>query len=218
MAKIKAFTLIEILIASSIFMVVAISSAAAFAMVKKSNNKTEDLRIANDCARQVEDFIKNEVRSASSGEKIKGLKYSGGVYSGITIPPNGGAYPGFVSFRENEVRAVIRESQTDRNDYLFIKASTELQLLDDLKNSPSANKPSLLNSMDCQAEIPSSSTSANIFKITPLGISGTKPNGFSVSVNDVFYRVINLGSTMQKVDQSYSAMAVEAVNIQKLIW
>lgn len=65
--KTKAFTLIEILIATMIFMTVAIMAVAAFAMVKRSNEITSDQAKTDECSRQVENFIGSVFRSASFG-------------------------------------------------------------------------------------------------------------------------------------------------------
>lgn len=82
--KIKSFTLIEILIASVIFMGVMVIAASSFALVRRSSEKAEDIRVASTCARQVEDFIKSQTISSNYGGRIMAL-------SGCT--PNG-ASPG----------------------------------------------------------------------------------------------------------------------------
>ena len=68
--KYKSFTLVEILIASLIFVSVMVVATASFALVKKSNENTDDLRAASSCARQIEDFIKAQVKSSSFGPRV----------------------------------------------------------------------------------------------------------------------------------------------------
>jgi len=54
--KFKSFTLVEILVASMIFMIVIVVSVSSFGMISRSSVKTDDLRLTNQCARQVEDY------------------------------------------------------------------------------------------------------------------------------------------------------------------
>ena len=61
----KSFTLVEILIASLIFMMVAMTAAASFAMVRRSNDKADDVRITSECARHLESFLTAEVRNSA---------------------------------------------------------------------------------------------------------------------------------------------------------
>lgn len=68
--KTKAFTLIEILIATIIFMTVVMLAVASFALVKKSNEITNDQAKTDECSRQIEDFTASLFRSASTGDPV----------------------------------------------------------------------------------------------------------------------------------------------------
>ena len=64
----------EILVASAIFMGVIIIAAASFAMVRRSNEKSDDSRVVTDCARNLEDVITSEVRSSTQGPRVMGVE------------------------------------------------------------------------------------------------------------------------------------------------
>jgi len=66
--KTKAFSLIEILIATIIFMTVVMVAVAAFAIIKRSNEITSDLAKTDECSRQIENFSGSIFRSASFGD------------------------------------------------------------------------------------------------------------------------------------------------------
>lgn len=68
--KTKAFSLIEILIATIIFMTVVMMAVASFAMVKKSNEITNDQAKTDECSRQIEGFASSIFRSASVGDPV----------------------------------------------------------------------------------------------------------------------------------------------------
>lgn len=79
--SLTGFTLIEILVASYIFMVVVVTAVAAFAMIKRSNETSDDFRQTNQCAREGENFISSLFRSASYGNpRVYGLVDNGGSY------------------------------------------------------------------------------------------------------------------------------------------
>ena len=63
--KIKSYSLIEILLASMIFMVVIFMVVSSFGMIKKSNENTSDLANTTECARQIENIATSIFKSAS---------------------------------------------------------------------------------------------------------------------------------------------------------
>jgi type II secretory pathway pseudopilin PulG len=68
--KLKSFTLIEVMIASYIFMIVIMMVTSSFAMIRKSNENSDDTRVTSSCTRQVEDVFKSAVKSANFGTPI----------------------------------------------------------------------------------------------------------------------------------------------------
>ena len=68
--KTKAFTLIEILIATILFMTVVMVAVASFAMVKRSSEITNDQAKTDECSRQIEDFTTSLFRSANVGDPV----------------------------------------------------------------------------------------------------------------------------------------------------
>lgn len=73
--KIKSFTLIEILIASLIFVSVMVVATTSFALVRRSNDNSEDMKIASSCARQVEDFVKAQIKSSSFSGRVMAIDF-----------------------------------------------------------------------------------------------------------------------------------------------
>lgn len=88
--KLKSFTLIEVMIASYVFMIVIMMVTSSFAMIRKSNENSDDSRVTSSCARQVEDVFKSAVKSANFGNPVmKVVVLDGGVYKlydSLTLP------------------------------------------------------------------------------------------------------------------------------------
>ena len=97
--RLKSFTLIEVMIASYIFMVVILMVVASFAMVRKSNENSDDSRVTSNCSRQVEDIFRSAVKSANFGKPlIKGIVYNGSKYTLISTSTSG--LVGFATFED----------------------------------------------------------------------------------------------------------------------
>lgn len=69
--KVKSFTLVEILIASVIFVAVATIASSSLSMIIASSNKTDDLTKSENCARQVSDYVKALAVSDHYGNRMK---------------------------------------------------------------------------------------------------------------------------------------------------
>ncbi|MCX6809933.1 MAG: prepilin-type N-terminal cleavage/methylation domain-containing protein [Candidatus Berkelbacteria bacterium] len=101
--KTKAFTLIEILVASFIFMMVIVMATASFAMIKKSNELTTDISKTNECAKQTENYINLMVRSANFGtSRIVAIDFADPKYSFINIDKNISQSVGFATFEKSD--------------------------------------------------------------------------------------------------------------------
>lgn len=98
--KYKSYSLIEILVASMIFMIVIVVSITAFGMVRRTNTKADDLRLTNQCARQIEDYIGSQIRSANTKERIMAIADRGaGSYIFRKLPDSfDNYYQGLVLF------------------------------------------------------------------------------------------------------------------------
>ena len=73
--KTKSFTLIEVLVASTIFMLVAMMAAASFAAVRQTNAKATDLKNTSECREVLQNFVQSEVKNSNSGARIMEIKF-----------------------------------------------------------------------------------------------------------------------------------------------
>lgn len=71
--KTKAFTLIEILLASLIFMIVVTVAVTSLTLMRKSTDLSNDLSSATGCAREMEDYISNQLRKDYAPEAVYGI-------------------------------------------------------------------------------------------------------------------------------------------------
>lgn len=69
--KIRSFTLVEILIASVIFAVVATIAASSLSMIIATSGKTDDLTASENCVRQVNDYIQAMASSDHYGQRLR---------------------------------------------------------------------------------------------------------------------------------------------------
>jgi len=76
MNKIKSFTLIEILVSSLIFVVVVTTGVSAFALVRSSNEKTDDVRLADQCSRQVREKLSEIERTAQISPRVNAIQFN----------------------------------------------------------------------------------------------------------------------------------------------
>ena len=109
--RLKSFTLIEVMIASYIFMVVILMVVASFAMVRKSNESSDDSRVTSNCSRQVEDIFRSAVKSANFGKPlIKGITF--GVSSGVSkytlVSTSTSGLVGFATFEDPQVSDISK--------------------------------------------------------------------------------------------------------------
>jgi len=124
MMRAKSFTLIEILLASTIFAMVIATSMASFLMVKNSNYRSDDLRTAQGCARQLRDFVSAFARSASpKGDRLEGIKINGGNYSLVPLTENTSSsvtdFVGFAVHSDENNFNIIYKKQLSDGSYTF---------------------------------------------------------------------------------------------------
>jgi len=106
--KYKSYSLVEILVASMIFMIVIVVSITAFGMIKRSNTKADDLRLTNQCARQVEDYVGSQIRSSNSGKRIMAIEgTSTYIFRDLESEFDDHHYPGFALFKSDGEFTII---------------------------------------------------------------------------------------------------------------
>ena len=238
--KIKSFTLIEILIASVIFMGVMVIAASSFALVRRSSEKAEDIRVASTCARQVEDFIKSQTISSNYGGRIMAL-------SGCT--PNG-ASPGLscklyppassegqadlygVAFflSETSYKVLYKYVPADKSDAAYFLDERNNPAVVNFKTSAVINvSGKLLNSSECKV-LNSGVTDGNDFPFkinysmrfpVPAPSPSTAPTDaqiskmvFEISLDDIFFKYLG-GDFAQESERAWkSANTAERVFIK----
>lgn len=76
MKKIKSFSLIEVTIASFIFMIVAIMATASFAMVRRTNERVKIYKDTGECREILQNYVENGVKNSNKGSRILGIDSS----------------------------------------------------------------------------------------------------------------------------------------------
>jgi len=117
--RLKSFTLVEILIASLIFITVLMIVAASFALIKKSNDKTDDSRLADTCSRQLEDYLKARIVSSNNGGRIMALTDTGGFKLVPPLKVNAANIIGFASFVEDGKYEIILKDNANLQYRVF---------------------------------------------------------------------------------------------------
>ena len=84
MKKIKSFSLIEVAIASFIFMVVAIMATASFAMVRRTNERVRVYKDTGECREILQNYVENGVKNSNKEPRIMGID-SSLVFKNIAI-------------------------------------------------------------------------------------------------------------------------------------
>jgi len=166
--KTKSFTLIEILIATVIFMSVVMVAVAIFAMVKKSNETSGDMAKTDECVRQIENFTGAVFRSASYiTPRIMAVeKSSGKIALRDLANVEGGELQtiGFAAFekspQENRAKLAIifkyLDSEAEQNGYYYAFAEIEtaeikdmMEVTEMLSFTGGADDPEKIHSSGC---------------------------------------------------------------------
>jgi|GEM_PF-2530899 len=119
--KLRSFTLVEILIASTIFTIVIMTAVSTFALIRRSNYKSADSKVAASCARQIEDFIKAEVTSSNTSPRIELIKQSQtnrNRYSISSVPgfdPSNYPVLGLALFQGGRVKLIFKDPSRSAN-------------------------------------------------------------------------------------------------------
>jgi len=184
---IKSYSLVETLVASSIFMIVVVVSLSSYAMIRKTNNQTDDARSTNQCARQLEDYIVSQVRSSNYGKRVMGIREDGALED---IDETATSYVGIALFKtESKLEAIYKSG-----DLYYTKELPYTLLPSRVTLTPDADTPLL--STDCNAFVipnpefiddPIKTFSAK--KVVPFADS-TDPNStvYLIVLEDALYR------------------------------
>jgi len=148
MIKIKSFTLIEVTIATLIFMMVAIMATVSFGMVRRANDRAATLKNAGECREILQNYIKSEVKNAIPNNGVLGIKEVSHIATSIPVTNSIPAslvqnqFVGVVLVQENGTSKLIYKSETNYHYYYkelatspasgsFVSLDSGLELLKD---------------------------------------------------------------------------------------
>ncbi len=230
MRKIKSFTLIEIMVASLIFLVVVSTATSAFALIRSSNVKADDIRLADQCARQVREKLSEIVRANQLQSRIAGVQYtSTGRFTLVESDNNNTGYIGVAIFDSETTAKVIY-----KNVGIYYTRDYELSTPDTIR--PVTNSKPMIMSADCLAfrEKPDNLVWSDDF-VKPFKVyyrkhypdyDSTKPEDriFKIALVDLVFRandngnldVANEYSSVQK--QTVSKLFVDLTNNSRKLW
>jgi len=228
--KLKGFTLVEILIASTIFTIVIMTAVSSFALIRRSNYKSEDNKIAASCARQIEDFIKAEVISSSTSPRIELIKQSSNNRNKYDIfsVPGFDDYPvlGLALFQGGQVKLIFKDPSRSANGHIYRYRSMPLaDYTDHVKpgvniNSALVNGSSPLFSEECRTK-----DEAETFRVkfrekypvqTVTPTSDTSDDIYEVQMEDTVFRFIigaDAGNLSEQWAQAQSKGTVSRINL-----
>ena len=231
--NIKSFSLIEILVASMIFMVVVIMTVASFGMIQRSNEATSDLSNTSECARQIENITSSVFKSASYRQpRVMSIVLNSGVYSLDEVDSVGEPVraAGFAVFEksstEGEIKmsAIIKKIDVDEKLFGYYyktveipESSSEVELNAVLNSGDTDVTFQPIHSNECRALL--SGTYEDDYE-KPFEISLTNPYGggpSSLSGNSVYYLTLNdvifsKFSDQTQDDKTASRVYLEVIN------
>lgn len=229
MKKIKAFTLVEILIASVIFATVAIIASSSLSMIIASNNKTDDLTSSENCVRQASDYIKAAVYSDHFGQRIRVIVTSGRNFNlkeyGKIASENKGSFSGIAYFTgPNTFKTIYKDTDGIyyvSNAMTYVSDTTDYVL-------PDIGSASTIHSDNCKFFVGNpliwkdmrDASSAKIYNFdhpfqitrhkqiqlglspTPAELAQSKNRIYTINIRDVAYRAIENGREVQTQDSA----------------
>ncbi len=221
MKKILSFSLIEILIASSIFMFVAMMAAASFGMIRKANDRARDLKNTGECREILQNFVESGVNNSNREPRIMGIIGQGDGYlfkdidvandslSLEQLPTEDIQFAGLAMFLSDGSYSVIYKDKSQQ--YLFRefgKDGSDATLPVEGDSVPVANEFLKTGNQTCYG----SPTSLGL--ATPFKIWGVKNNNnqsshlFTVVLEDNLYNIQNPTSQ----DQNFSYLSLRVSN------
>jgi len=232
----KSFSLIEILIATMIFMTVIVLAVSSFGMVKKSNETTVDMAKTAECVRQIGNISMSLFKSANYHEpRLMRILSTGGTYKLIEPDEDSVDADGFASFQPSDeagkiyLVAVLKKTTGDQTGYYYRKAEVDEELAVNGGNISSfINSTDLepLHSKDCQAlikngseigfegdyEKPFALTLSTPFSGGPSSLQGNPI--YQIKLNDIIFSKF---SSQEENDKTFSRLFLEGINNVKPI-
>ncbi len=226
--KVKSYSLIEILIATLIFMVVIMVAVSAFALVKRSNEISGDYSKTDECARQIENFVSSIFRSASLGNpRIMAIMKEGDhlkLQDLSEIPDSEMEADGFSVFENStdpqKINSVIIYKNIDNDNSGYYYQATLVNKTD-LKNGLliAINNSQKIHPRDCKPlyqEVEGFNGTYNhpfILKLSYPSRSGPYSQIdnpiYSLTIDDLLYSVL---SAQDSEDKSNSRLYLKVIN------
>jgi len=223
--KLKSFSLIEVLIASYVFMIVIMMVTSSFAMIRKSNENSDDVRITSTCARQVEDVFRSAIKSANFGSPaVMGIKYDGVKY---TLADATGTYvstlSGFATFEDAKdvdsskirIKTFVKTSVNGKFSYIYSTGVVQLIASKFGVIPDGLNITTIVNSVDSQKIHSSDCLASNQLGIRLTAQNGTNSQSsnlnYALTVKDRFFRVF----ADQATEKKYSNINLFVINDAK---
>jgi len=236
----KAFTLVEILVSSLIFVIVVSVGVSSFALIRRSNEKADDMRLSDQCVRQIRDYVSERVRETAKdydGAKIKAIIASGNTFSLAEYEktdfasryPNGVA--GVALFKANNAFEAIykRDGVYKKGDYTVSGSGALINF--------SSNDINVASS-DCAAYVSApAAASADLdgyqftspFRVYYLehqpDYDGTiKDKIYKVEIDDIIFRANKNGQEgvetpeTSYTNHTFSKLSVDATNSARKLW
>lgn len=213
--KIKSFTLVEVMVASYVFMVVMVMVVASYALIKKSNESSDDIRITSTCSRQVEEIFRSAIKAANFGKPlIMGIDFDAGSNKyRLRDPSLASSLAGFATFEDPgvsdqsqfKIKTFVKKNATEtipQNAYYYSTGIADLSstvppdpaadprvLIKDLFDVTSivnSADSQKINSTDCSA-LQLASTKIKLLSVG--GFGGRESTlSYLLKIQDKFYR------------------------------
>ena len=231
MKKTKAFTLVEILIASVIFATVAIIASSSLSMIIAANNKADDLTSSDNCVRQVSDYTKAAVYSDHFGQRIRVIIVTGRNFRlkeyGKIASENKGNFSGIAYFTgPNTFKTIYKDT-----DGIYYVSGSITYISDDTDYVlPNIGTVSAIHSDSCRFFVGTpagwgmqDAGSARIYNFnrpfqitrykqiqlgaspTPAELAQSENRIYIINIRDVAYRSIESGWEVQTQDSANSS-------------
>lgn len=220
MKKIQSFSLIEIMIASSIFMLVAMMAAASFAMVRRANDKAHDLKNTGECREILQNYVESGVKNSNTTPRVMGIIAQGDIYkfkdikiidnnaSANLILPESYQFSGLAMIQDDGSYLIIYKDKNQNYLYKEIKLGEGASMPVEGDNVPTADKFLKTGNETCFSS-PTSLESAKPFQI--WGVKNNRNQNLyliTVILEDNLYSIQNPTSQ----DQNFSHIYLRVTN------
>jgi len=215
MKKVKSFTLVEILIATTIFAIVAVIASASTSMIISTTNKSDDLSRSEVCVRQVYDYVRAAISSTNSQKRFMSAENFGPaqyklVLFGDDLTENKENFPAIAYFTAIEKFRIIYKS----GDSFF--ESEEIGFNKNLSTIYNVSSAKKIHSDECSFFQPSSTTPPNYNFAKPFLITRNqdiqegdlaidKNRSYLINLKDIAYRSRQTGADIVSQDEAWES-------------